>query len=167
MYDPITQLPDRELFMDRLQQAAAFAHRHLSRFALMCVSIHGFAGVAEAHGSKVAENYLKEIVRRIRVALRDGDTVARLLDQEKLALILNDMPDLLSCEPTIDRLLAAIEQPVDLEGLVLPVSIKAGVTVYPQDQDHPTEILLKQAEHALRQAQQSATNHIEYYPLRG
>ena len=165
MYDPLTQLPERTLLMDRLQQAIAFAHRRLSRIAVLCLSVEGYDALLAQQGSAVAESYLTKVALRIRTALREGDTIARLAEDNAFVLILNDLPDLQACEPTIDRLLAAIESTVVLDELVLPVNIRIGLTVFPQEQEHQAEVLLEQAEHALRQARSSGGNAVEYFAV--
>ncbi len=167
MYDALTELPDRELLMDRLQQAIAFAHRKLTRFAVVCLHVEGLANISAGHGGAIAENYLRKIALRIRTTLREGDTIARLADEGEFVLILNDLPDLQACEPTIDRLLQVIETTVELDELVLPVTVRLGVTAFPQDQEPQAAVLLEQSEYALHQARSSGGNSVEYFAVLG
>ena len=156
-HDVLTDLPNRVLLGDRIQQALALAKRENTHLAVLFMDLDGFKSVNDTHGHEVGDRLLVEIARRMRAALRDVDTVARLGGDE-FAAIFTDLAAASASEPLIERLLGAIAAPVVIDGLGLQVSGSIGVSYFPQQGDLEAEQLLRQADHAMYAAKLSGRN---------
>ena len=156
-HDALTGLPNRTLLADRLRQDMRRVRRNQQFLALAYIDLDGFKAVNDTHGHEVGDRVLVEIARRMRAVLRDVDTVARLGGDE-FAAIFTDLAEASLSAPLIERLLATIAAPVDIEGLSLQVSGSIGVSYYPQHGDIEAEQLLRQADHAMYQAKLSGRN---------
>ena len=165
MYDALTHLPDRELLLDRLQQSMAMAHRHLSMIAVVSVSLDGLGEIYAQHGTETGNQFLLEMTKNMRGALREGDTLA-YLGEAMFAAIMIDLPDLQSCEPMIDRFLEASDREISVGTQILSAKATLGVTVFPQMAGIDAEKLLKQSAQALQHARQLGKDRHEYFPLR-
>ena len=156
-YDALTQLPNRVLLADRLNQAMTHARRSGKQLALVFIDLDHFKPVNDIHGHNVGDQLLIFLSRRMRATLRDGDTLARLGGDEFVA-ILSKLAHTNDAQPQIERLLAAVSEPVALDGIRLQVSGSVGVTFYPQNTDLDADQLLLQADQAMYQAKIKGRN---------
>lgn len=156
-FDALTGLPNRLLYADRLQQAMAQVTRREQQLALAFVDLDGFKAVNDNYGHDAGDHVLITLARRMRLALREVDTLARIGGDEFAAVIV-DLDDLRDCEPLLQRLLAAASQPVIFGSDILRVSASVGVTYYPQSQELDSDQLLHQADLAMYQAKHSGKN---------
>jgi len=156
-FDALTGLPNRLLYADRLQQAMAQVARREQQLALAFVDLDGFKAINDNHGHDAGDHLLITLARRMRLALREVDTLARIGGDEFAAVIV-DLNDVRDCEPLLQRLLAAASQPVIFGSEVLQVSASVGVTYYPQRTDLDSQQLLRQADVAMYQAKHSGKN---------
>ncbi|MGK2942053.1 MAG: EAL domain-containing protein [Immundisolibacter sp.] len=161
-HDALTGLPNRALLADRLQQAMAQAERRADRLAVLYLDLDAFKAVNDTYGHGQGDALLITIARRLKAALREGDTLARMGGDE-FVLVLNDMSREDDYVPLLGRLLAAASDPVSLDDLVLRVSASIGVTFYPQAQEVGPEHLVRQADQALYQAKLAGKNRYEIY----
>jgi diguanylate cyclase (GGDEF)-like protein/PAS domain S-box-containing protein len=159
-FDALTGLPNRALHADRLQQAMAQATRRGQKLGLAFVDLDGFKAVNDNYGHDAGDHLLITLARRMRVALREVDTLARIGGDEFAAVIV-DLDQASDCDPLLQRLLVAASQPVIFNGLVLQVSASVGVAFYPQAQDLTPDQLLRQADLAMYQAKQSGKNQYQ------
>lgn len=159
-FDTLTSLPNRALLADRLQQAMAQAHRHQHLLAVVFLDLDGFKGINDRYGHQVGDKLLIALAQRMKLALRDGDTLSRLGGDEFVAVFV-DLNSALASAPLFNRLLTSAAQPVHLGGLTLQVSGSLGVTFYPQTQEVDADQLLRQADQAMYQAKQAGKNR--YY----
>lgn len=97
-HDSLTGLPNRALFLDRLNQALRWAKRHRSAFALLCVDLDGFKDINDSSGHDVGDATLREVADLLRNIVRESDTVARLGGDE-FAIILNEVE---GCTTTLE-----------------------------------------------------------------
>lgn len=155
-YDPLTHLPNRVLLADRMQQAMIHNQRHEKSLAVAFLDLDGFKAVNDQHGHSVGDALLITLSQRIRAALREGDTLARIGGDEFVA-VLTDLKESSDCEPLLQRLLQAIAEPVIYGNVVLEVSASIGVTIYPQD-GVDAEHLLRHADQAMYLAKQAGKN---------
>jgi diguanylate cyclase (GGDEF)-like protein/PAS domain S-box-containing protein len=155
-YDVLTGLPNRVLFADRLQHAMAQNQRRGRSLALAYLDLDGFKTVNDNHGHEVGDNLLVAVTGRMKAALREGDTLARIGGDEFVAMI-DDLDDSFDLEPVLVRLLKAVADPVNLNGVVLNVSASIGVTLYPQD-EADADTLLRHADQAMYVAKQAGKN---------
>ncbi len=153
-FDSMTGLPNRVLKDDRLQQAMAQAQRRGHRLALAYVDLDGFKAINDSYGHDAGDHLLITLARRMRLALREVDTLARIGGDEFAAIIV-DLENDSDCEPLLQRLLDAARQPVPFGNTVLQVSASMGVTFYPQVKAMAADQLLHQADAAMYQAKKS------------
>ena len=156
-HDPLTHLPNRMLFRDRVQQAVAQAQRTGSKLAVMFVDLDGFKAVNDMHGHSSGDCLLVEVAERIRLCVRAGDTVARLGGDE-FTVLLRDVKDMDSIETVARKLLDIAVQPYALDSEVpVSVSFSIGIGVYPEDGDN-FDALLSHADQAMYEAKQGGKN---------
>ncbi|HUP91493.1 MAG TPA: diguanylate cyclase [Solimonas sp.] len=131
-HDPLTELPNRALFMDRLQTALERARRSGQPCALLYVDIDGFKTVNDTHGHPAGDLLLEHISRRLRDRLRKSDTVARLGGDE-FAVILEEQIEAPEAAVTAgSELCLLLRPPYELRaGLTIEVSASVGVAFYP------------------------------------
>lgn len=155
-YDALTHLPNRVLLADRMQQAMAQSQRREQSLAVAFIDLDGFKTVNDQHGHSMGDQLLIAIALRMRAALREGDTLARIGGDE-FVVVLTDLNRASDCEPLLKRLLDAAAEPITLNESKLEVSASIGVTLYPQD-GVDAEQLLRHADQAMYLAKQAGKN---------
>ena len=148
--DALTALPNRALMLDRLELAVARARRASQRLVFAVLDIDGFDGVNRALGYRVGDRLLQEVAERLQSNLRGGDTVARI-DDDLFALLLENVANPMDSETLVANQLAAIAQPMALEGHAVRVTATAGLATFPDDA-HESGELVQRARAALREA---------------
>lgn len=140
LYDPLTDLPNRTLLEDRLDQAIARAQRDQSVFALMFLDLDGFKSVNDSLGHYWGDRLLIELARRIRCTVRQTDTVARLAGDE--FVILAPVQDADDAATLAQALLQMATQPFSFDGRLYNVSLSIGIAMYPADGSSAHKIML-------------------------
>ena len=162
-HDALTNLPNRVLLNDRLQQAMHQTQRRKRSMAVVFLDLDGFKAVNDTHGHEMGDMLLIAVGQRLQTELREGDTLARVGGDEFVA-ILSDFgrPD--ECETVLERLLEATSRPVELKDVSLRVTASIGATIYPQDPSDP-EQLMRHADQAMYQAKQDGRNRYRLFDL--
>ncbi len=160
-YDPLTGLPNRRLFSDRLAVAMAHAHRHRNRTAVVFVDLDRFKEINDSYGHITGDVLLQEIAKRLREAVREDDTVARLGGDE-FVLLLADIGSADDAVGTARRIIEAMKEPIQLEGRALTVTASVGISFYPDDGDS-IETLVQNADAAMYQAKSAGRNGYRLY----
>lgn len=155
-YDALTNLPNRVLLSDRLQQAMVQAGRQGKQLAVIYLDLDGFKVVNDTYGHNVGDDLLIMLAKNMKEALREGDTMARLGGDEFVAVLV-DLEEHQDCEPVIERLLKAASSPIQVGDIVLQVSASIGVTFYPQE-GVDADQLMRQSDQAMYLAKQSGKN---------
>jgi diguanylate cyclase (GGDEF)-like protein len=158
-YDVLTNLPNRILLVDRLSLAMLQSQRNDTSVAVLFLDLDGFKTINDNNGHNAGDELLVVIARRMKKALREGDTLARIGGDEFVAVIA-DLAKFEDCQPVLERLLLAASEPVTLDHKVLQVSASIGVTLYPKD-GADADILLRHADQAMYRAKQAGKN--QYY----
>ena len=161
-FDALTNLPNRILLADRLQQAMAQAHRRGQQLAVAYLDLDGFKSINDQHGHSAGDYVLIALAQRMKHALRECDTMARLGGDEFVA-VLTDLGDTAASLPMLDRLLSAAAQPIHWGDISLQVSASLGVTFYPQENDLSADQLLRQADQAMYQAKVAGKNRYQIF----
>jgi diguanylate cyclase (GGDEF)-like protein len=161
-HDPLTGLPNRILFRDRLQGAIQRANRHHSRFALACIDIDGFKGVNDRHGHAAGDALQQEFAGRLPTHLRSNDTVARLGGDE-FALVLEEINNPQMALQLCEKLCAALGEPYSLrvngERVEVRVGASIGIAPYaPNDRADAEDQLMHAADNAMYEAKRSGKN---------
>ncbi|NJD08418.1 MAG: EAL domain-containing protein, partial [Methylococcaceae bacterium] len=155
-YDALTAIPNRTLLADRLIQAMARTRRDHSWLGVCYLDLDGFKPINDLQGHAAGDRVLMETARRIGQTIRSDDTVARLGGDEFVVLLAGlDQPDEVTA--SLERLLAAIAQPIELNGNTCRVTASIGVTLFPQD-DADADGLLRHADQAMYLAKQHGKN---------
>ena len=162
-FDALTNLPNRVLLADRLQQAMAQALRRAQHLAVVYLDLDGFKAINDQHGHDIGDQVLVALAQRMRLALREGDSLARLGGDE-FVIVLIDVDDRVASLPMLTRLKAACAQAVQVGALSLQVSASVGITFYPQaQQDIDADQLLRQADQAMYQAKLAGKNRLHFF----
>ncbi|MBX9244982.1 EAL domain-containing protein [Actinotalea ferrariae] len=128
LYDPLTGLPNRALFLDRLDHAIARTARHPEeRFAVLFLDLDRFKVVNDSLGHGPGDELLRQVAERLRSGLRSTDTAARLAGDE-FTVLLEDVPDLETVSTLTRQLQERLARPYLVEGTSLVVSASVGVT---------------------------------------
>ncbi len=157
-HDALTQLPNRALFSDRLKHELNRAKRQGGRFAIIFLDLDHFKPVNDKYGHAVGDQLLRQVADRLKAAVREADTVARIGGDEFVLL----MPELSEEESVLGlatKVQEALRAPFYVEGHDLPISCSIGVSVYPQDGDE-ADALTKSADESMYLAKQSGRNCI-------
>lgn len=161
-FDTLTGLPNRVLLADRLRQGMTQTQRREQRLAVVFLDIDAFKIINDTHGHAAGDQLLKTVANRMKMALREGDTLARIGGDEFVAVLL-DLDNTDASEPMLSRLIEAAAQPVNVDGLVLQVTASLGVTFYPQADDVDADQLLRQADQAMYLAKQGGKNRYQIF----
>jgi len=161
-YDALTNLPNRVLLADRLKQAMLQVQRRAQRLAVVFLDLDGFKAVNDAHGHEAGDHLLMALADRMKGALREGDTLARIGGDE-FVVVLVDLVDATESMPMLNRLLLAASEPVKLDAVTLQVSASLGVTLFPQDEEMDADQLQRQADQAMYQAKISGKNRYHFF----
>jgi diguanylate cyclase (GGDEF)-like protein len=162
-YDPLTNLPNRVLLADRMQQAMLQSQRRSQSLAVVFLDLDGFKAVNDTYGHGVGDELLMVVSQRMKAVLREGDTLARIGGDEFVAVLV-DLKQLQDSEPVLNRLLRAAADPIKVGDAVLNVSASIGVTVYPQD-DADADLLMRHADQAMYQAKQTGKNRYHFFDI--
>ena len=150
MHDPLTGLPNRVLFLDRLTHAVAWSKRHRSTFAVLFVDLDRFKLINDTLGHETGDQVLVGVAHRLEDVLRSSDTAARFGGDEFIVLC----EDISNDEQTIriaERIIASIEEPLELENDNVFVSASIGIVVASNTETEP-EILIREADAAMYRA---------------
>jgi diguanylate cyclase (GGDEF)-like protein len=160
-YDQLTDLPNRALLSDRLQQALSIAKRKQSRLALLFLDLDKFKPINDSLGHAIGDLLLKKAAIRMQHCMRESDTIARIGGDEFVVLIPNIETDE-DAQLVAEKIRAALEQPFEIEGYVLNISTSIGIAIYPEQGEDEIE-LAKNADVAMYYAKQSGRNAIRRY----
>ena len=161
-FDALTSLPNRVLLADRLKQAMHNVQRRHQLLAVAYLDLDGFKAINDNFGHDAGDHLLAAVSTRMKQALREGDTLARIGGDEFVAVLV-DLPNTHACTPLLSRLLAAAHEPLLLNNQILQVSASLGVTFYPQSEDIDADQLQRQADQAMYQAKLSGKNRFHLF----
>ena len=146
-YDPLTELPNRRLFFDRLSQALALAHRTGSSCSLLFLDLDRFKDVNDRRGHVAGDTLLKVVAERLRNLVRESDTVARLAGDE-FTVILCGIGGRDDCARVAEKIITSLGMPVDLAGHEECIGVSIGIALFPDDATD-SEGLIRAADHAM------------------
>jgi len=131
-YDDLTHLPNRSLFYDRLGQAVTIAKRSQRFIALLFIDLDGFKKVNDKLGHHIGDLLLEQVAERLRLCVRESDTLARLGGDE-FTILLNDTSERENVEMVAKKVIHSIAQPFDLQGQIVQIGASVGIARYPDD----------------------------------
>ncbi len=154
LHDPLTDLPNRLLFTDRIEQAIVQSERYGTRVAILMMDLDRFKEVNDSLGHRAGDELLKEVAERLRAATRASDTAARLGGDE-FGLLFPDLVEADSVLTMIDRIRDAFEQPIYVHDLPLAIEASIGIAVFP-DHGRTAELLIQRADMAMYSAKRDS-----------
>ncbi len=160
-YDSLTDLPNRMLFRDRLEQEVRHAGRTGLTVALLFVDLDGFKEVNDRYGHAAGDLVLQASARRIAACVRASDTVARLGGDEFIVII-TDVHRVSHVEVLAQQILTSLARPIPLQENSTSVSGSIGITLYPQDAQQP-EDLVRNADQAMFVAKKAGRNRFSFF----
>jgi diguanylate cyclase (GGDEF)-like protein len=161
LHDPLTELPNRLLFRDRLQQAIAMSKRDGHKFAVFFMDLDNFKIINDTMGHEAGDELLREVSLRFSSAGRDMDTVARLGGDE-FSFIINEIEDMESAVCFAQRLNTLLKTPITVNSNKINMGCSIGITLYPDDASNSEE-LLRNADIAMYQAKDDGRNTIRFF----
>jgi diguanylate cyclase (GGDEF)-like protein/PAS domain S-box-containing protein len=160
-HDPLTGLPNRLLFHDRLQHAMARAARGDEQLAVIFIDLDRFKNVNDTLGHHIGDELLKQVAATLSGCLRDGDTLARLGGDEFIVL-LEDVDGERGARMVAEKLMRLFEQPVLVSDYELFVTGSVGISLFPQDAGD-LNVLIRNADVAMYQAKARGRNGYAFY----
>jgi len=160
-YDPLTNLPNRRLFHDRLSVAISHAHRNQSQLAVIFVDLDRFKRINDSLGHAVGDQLLQQFTARLQSAVREDDTVARMGGDE-FVILLSEIESVDHVVHVARRIIEQSIQPMELGGRELVVTCSLGISLYPDD---ATDIdnLIQNADTAMYRSKEMGRNSYQLY----
>ncbi|MEG4270476.1 EAL domain-containing protein [Microcoleus sp. M2_B4] len=160
-HDPLTGLPNRLLFNERLSLALASAHQNGEMLAVIFLDLDRFKNVNDTLGHPVGDLLLQSVSRRLTKCLRVGDSMARWGGDEFTVLLYNiNTPE--EATKICQLIIQSLSSPFDFEGLELYIKASLGIALAPYDGED-AETLLKNADAAMYKAKQKGRNNYQFY----
>ena len=160
-HDALTDLPNRNLFGDRLEQAIHYARRYAHTLWVVFIDLDNFKLVNDSLGHQLGDKLLCTVGARLRDCIRGSDTVARLGGDEFMLILLDSQQGKLSPQMLRD-MLDAVAAPIHLDGQEVTITCSVGVSLYPDDGDDAQQ-LLKHADIAMYRAKDGGRNQVQFY----
>jgi diguanylate cyclase (GGDEF)-like protein len=156
LHDPLTELPNRLFFNDRLAWAISYAERNGDMLAVMFLDLDGFKAVNDAFGHAIGDRILIETAKRLRGCIRDSDTIARLGGDEFIVVV-SQIKDEADVSIIARKFIEVLRDPFEINGNPINLSISVGISLYPKDADEPSD-LLKKADMAMYRIKETGKN---------
>ncbi|WP_262071866.1 bifunctional diguanylate cyclase/phosphodiesterase [Stenotrophomonas sp. Marseille-Q5258] len=160
LHDPLTQLPNRMLLQDRIEQAIEKARRRQFTFAVMFCDLDGFKTINDAYGHQLGDKLLIQMSQRVAALLRAQDTFARLGGDEFVIVFQVDAPE--DAAVVAERIIATIAEPFVIDALELQVSASLGIALYPADATSERD-LMAHADAAMYHTKESGRNGYTFF----
>jgi len=160
-YDLLTNVPNRRLFRDRLDQHAAHSERTGDPFALLFIDLDEFKAINDRMGHDAGDELLIDVSKRLCGCVRQSDTVARMGGDEFTILLL-DTGNVEYIKDIARDILTELDRPFRLGDDEVKVSASIGITMFPED-GHSAEQLLNTADQAMYLAKHSGRNQVCFY----
>ena len=160
-HDALTGLPNRSLLQDRLLQAMANAQRDKEQLAVLFLDLDHFKTINDSLGHHIGDRLLQQVAARLTASVRAIDTVSRQGGDE-FVVVLVQLKNPSDAAQLARKILLAISQPYDIDGLELHVTPSIGIAVYPEDGED-TESLIKNADAAMYHAKENGRNNYQYF----
>lgn len=160
-FDPLTSLPNRNMFLDRLNQEIKKAFRHGQRVALMFLDLDRFKDVNDSMGHFMGDVLLKDAARRLSGCVRQCDSIARLGGDE-FTIILGELDQVESVDRIAETILQRLAEPFRLGNEIAYISASIGIALYPDDA-MDADALLKNADQAMYAAKNQGRDRYRYF----
>ncbi len=160
-HDPLTNLPNRILFTDRLKQAIKNAARYSENIAVLFIDLDHFKNINDSLGHNAGDILLQTISKRLNNSIRKSDTVARLGGDE-FSVILDHFSHIDTIKSVVNNIINSVKEPIYINNQKIYTTLSLGVSIYPQD-GIDTETLIKNADIAMYKAKDNGRNNYQFY----
>lgn len=160
-FDVLTNLPNRILFYDRLDQAVARARRYRQKFAVLFLDLDGFKQINDKFGHHAGDRLLGMVAARLAENVRDMDTLARVGGDEFI-FILNNVDHSDNAELVANKILESLSHPFVVNGNSCLIGCSIGISIFPDDTDD-SETLVKMADDAMYMAKTRGKNNYQLF----
>jgi len=160
-HDALTGLPNRMLFMDRIDQAISRAQRENGKFAILYIDIDHFKVINDSMGHAAGDQLLNIVSQRLTEVLRKTDTIARLGGDE-FTIIIEDLEEAESVALVAKNILATLDKPIELFEKEVHIGGSIGIALYPQDGEN-FGTLLKNSDTAMYKAKELGRQTFQFY----
>jgi diguanylate cyclase (GGDEF)-like protein/PAS domain S-box-containing protein len=160
-FDLVTGLPNRFYYFDRLEERIARAKAEGGQFAVCVIDLDRFNQINDSLGHDAGDDVLAQVADRLRRVI-DGDTLLARMGGDEFTMVLGEARTAEAASRVAQRLLAALEEPIALDGHELFISASAGIAIYPLDGGDATT-LLKHADSAMYRAKAAGRNGVSWF----
>ena len=160
-YDALTDLPNRALLVERVEQAIRHANRTSNRVALVMLDLDRFKHINESYGHTVGDKLIADVANNLRHVVRDDDTLARVGGDE-FVLLFEDIEDIAKLGFMTERIQRALAAPIELPDQIVNMTASMGICVYPEDGANASE-LIRNADAAMFHAKAQGRNTYQFY----
>ncbi|OQK17612.1 hypothetical protein AU255_07015 [Methyloprofundus sedimenti] len=160
-HDPLTDLPNRSLFLDRLSHAIERASRKKNKMAILFLDLDDFKQANDTFGHEAGDSVLQTVATRLLGMMRKEDTVSRLGGDEFLILVenINLTSDI---NVVAEKIITSIQSPLPFKGNDIYIGASMGIAIYPLDAQD-SEALIKKADFAMYYAKNKGKNNFKFY----
>jgi diguanylate cyclase (GGDEF)-like protein/PAS domain S-box-containing protein len=160
-YDPLTNLPNRHLFITLSEQILSFSKRKQTKAVISFLDLDGFKQINDSYGHDVGDNVLRQVSHRLEKVLRQSDAIARIGGDE-FVVIFCDINSLEDVQPLFERILKTLTDPFLVNGIWVNIGVSIGASFYP-DHGEEIEVLVRHADAAMYQSKENGGNQITYF----
>ncbi len=156
-YIGLTSLPDKTLFMDRLQNAIKRSKRSEKQLAVLLIDLRNFSDINKKFGYDAGDHILQAIARRLKYNVRESDTVANF-SSDDFAVLLEDLADVQQTGIVAQKIISTLAEDYQVDDQVIELEVSIGISVSPEDGVNANDLMMK-ANGALESAQQKTGSH--------
>ena len=160
-HDALTDLPNRLLLNERLEQAIRHAERHNSQLAVIFFDLDNFKNINDSLGHPVGDQLLQEVAAKLVQTIRVDDTVARIGGDE-FVLLLEELSKPEYAGVIAEKLISILNKPFDLQGQQIVITASMGICLYPRDGENAA-VLMRNADAAMYRAKEEGRNNYQFY----
>jgi len=159
-YDQLTQLPNRYMLYDYLNESLVQVNQELVPLGILFIDLDNFKTINDTYGHKYGDSVLREASKRLSVCIRKGDIVCRFGGDEFIIVLKNTDPN--ECISIAERIICEFHDEFVVQGNTVITSPSIGICLYPQDGKN-TEDLLMHADAAMYTAKENGRNNYQFY----
>ena len=159
--DPLTDLPNRLLFNDRLEQGLVNARRKREALALMFIDLDRFKNINDSLGHHVGDLLLQEVAARMQACVRKGDTLSRLGGDE-FVVTLEGLQHAEDAAQVAQKIIQSLARPMEIGGHILTTSCSIGISIFPADAED-SAALMKNADTAMYHAKEKGRRNFQFF----
>ncbi|MCX6073547.1 MAG: PhnD/SsuA/transferrin family substrate-binding protein [Campylobacterales bacterium] len=159
-YDPLTNLPNRNLYMTLAEQMLGYTKRKGSKAIIAFLDLDGFKQVNDRYGHEMGDHVLKKASALLEQQLRLSDIIARIGGDEFVVLLSDITLD--DAETLLMRILDSLKEPFEINDVTISIGVSIGVTLFPDDCED-IDILIRHADAAMYRSKEAGRNRITYY----